>query len=130
AEEPNAVVQLVRPRPEPMAPATTLELVDGLEAHSLSGRGRLLPDDHGQRDHKRYVHCEVVVVGAGRAGLAAALAAGRRGDRAVLVDDQPELGGSLLGARHLFDEVRAAAEELSRLPEVRVLTRTSAVGVY
>src|SRR5207237_1167068 len=89
-----------------------------------------LPDNPEQRDDKRYVQCEVVVVGAGRAGLAAALEAGRRGDRVVLVDDQPELGGSLLGTRHALDEVRAPAEELSTLPEVRVLTRTSAVGVY
>jgi sarcosine oxidase subunit alpha len=129
-EEPNALVQVVRPRPEPMLVATTVELVGGLEANGLSGRGRLVPDDPRRRDDKRYVHCDLLVVGAGTAGLAATLEAGRRGERVILVDDQPELGGSLLGTRDPLDQVRSAAEELSSLPEVRVLTRTSAAGAY
>ncbi len=43
--------------------------------------------------------CDVMVVGGGPAGLAAALAAGRAGARVVLVDEQSELGGSLLSER-------------------------------
>src|ERR1700722_9966033 len=41
-------------------------------------------------------HCEVAVVGAGPAGLAAALAAARAGARVILFDEQGEFGGSLL----------------------------------
>ena len=46
-------------------------------------------------DHyeKMNAHCEVLVVGGGPAGLAAALAAGSTGARVILVDDQPEFGG-------------------------------------
>ena len=44
----------------------------------------------------RYAHCDVLVVGAGPAGLAAALAAARSGARVILCDEQAELGGSLL----------------------------------
>ncbi len=41
AEEPNALVQIEAPFPEPMLTATTVELYDGLVARGLSGRGRL-----------------------------------------------------------------------------------------
>ena len=44
----------------------------------------------------RFAHCDVLVVGGGPAGLAAALAAGRSGAKVILVDEQSELGGSLL----------------------------------
>ena len=91
-EEPNALVQVVRPRPEPMAVATAVELVGGLEAYGLSGRGRLVRDDPARRDDRRYAHCEVLVVGAGPAGLAAALEAGRRGERVVLIDEHGAAG--------------------------------------
>ena len=44
-------------------------------------------------------HYDVAVIGAGPAGLEAALAAARRGAEVLLVDDGPELGGSLNYAR-------------------------------
>ena len=43
-----------------------------------------------------YAHCDVLVIGAGPAGLAAALAASASGARVMLCDEQAELGGSLL----------------------------------
>ncbi|MEZ5825390.1 MAG: FAD-dependent oxidoreductase [Geminicoccaceae bacterium] len=45
----------------------------------------------------RHAHCDLLVVGAGPAGLAAALAAGRKGERVILVDENSALGGSVLG---------------------------------
>ena len=51
------------------------------------------PDRYAQR----YAHCDVLVVGAGPAGLAAALAAARSGARVILCDESCEFGGSLLG---------------------------------
>ena len=44
---------------------------------------------------KRYGHCDVLVVGGGPAGLAAALSASRAGARVMLVDENAELGGAL-----------------------------------
>src|SRR5439155_21957253 len=94
-EEPNALVQVGR---EPMLRATQVELVDGLEAIGLNGRGRLSSEPDASRYDNVYAHCEVLVIGGGRAGITAALEAGRTGDRVILVDEQAELGGRLLGA--------------------------------
>ena len=45
---------------------------------------------------RTFDHCDVLIVGAGPAGLAAALAASQSGARVVLCDENPALGGSLL----------------------------------
>jgi sarcosine oxidase subunit alpha len=88
------------------------------------------------RYDKMNTHCDVLVVGAGPAGLAAALAAGRTGARVMLVDENGECGGSLLssretiGGRPAVEWVRNTVEELQGLPEVRVLPRTIAYGNY
>ncbi|MEM8663364.1 MAG: 2Fe-2S iron-sulfur cluster-binding protein, partial [Pseudomonadota bacterium] len=83
----------------------------------------------------RYHHCDILVVGAGPAGLAAALAAGRAGAHVLLVDEHAELGGALLSApgaiidgTPAWDFLAATRDTLRALPNVRVLTRTSATG--
>ncbi|GAA4524753.1 2Fe-2S iron-sulfur cluster-binding protein [Amycolatopsis samaneae] len=136
AEEPNALVQLEKPFPEPMLTATTVELREGLVARGLPGQGRLADEPDPARYDHQHVHCDVLVVGAGPAGLTAALAAARTGARVVLVDERPEAGGSLLGSNELLDHrparewIRGVAEELRSLPEVLVLERTTAFGAY
>ncbi|UKD57209.1 2Fe-2S iron-sulfur cluster-binding protein [Amycolatopsis sp. FU40] len=135
-EEPNAVVQLEKPFPEPMQTATTVELYDGLVARSLSGQGRLATEPDPARYDAKHLHCDVLVVGAGPAGLVAARTAARAGARVVLVDDQPEPGGSLLGSNEYVDLkpavewARAIADELRATPDVEVLDRTTAFGAY
>ncbi|WP_243793622.1 FAD-dependent oxidoreductase [Saccharopolyspora gloriosae] len=132
--EPNALVQVLD-APEPMVPATEVELRDGLAALSLSGVGRADPGGE-QRCEKRYRHADVVVIGAGPAGLAAALAAGRGGARVFLVERHRELGGALLDGDERIDGapgvewVARAASELAALPETRVLTRATVAGHY
>ncbi|MET9512741.1 sarcosine oxidase subunit alpha family protein [Streptomyces flavidovirens] len=130
-EEPNALLRLNGPCAEGMLPATTVELYDGLSATTLSGRGRLdLTADPAVYD-KKFVHTDVLVVGAGPAGLAAAAAAAGSGARVILLDDQPEPGGSLLSGTPTdlkwVADVRAA---LDAAPEVVVLQRTTAFGSY
>ena len=134
-EEPNALVQVGN---ETMLRATQVDLVDGLEAIGLNGRGRLLPDSPfpsgggqggGLRFDKTYAHCEVLVIGGGRAGITAALDAARTGDRVILVDEQVELGGRLLGAGW-SDWLSASIAALESAPDVRVLTRATAFGHY
>ena len=84
-------------------------------------------------------HCELLVVGGGPAGLAAAHAAARGGIRVILTEETPQLGGRLLSLRAdaaAVDGRPAAAwiaavrADLERRPEVTVLTRTSAFGYY
>jgi sarcosine oxidase subunit alpha len=98
------------------------------------GRAAGLPDpDHYE---KAYLFCDVLVIGAGPAGLATALAAGRSGARVVLCDESFELGGSLLSERREIDGAPADAwlasvsAELASLPEVRLMPRTTVFGVY
>ncbi|MER7837008.1 sarcosine oxidase subunit alpha family protein [Streptomyces sp. NPDC096040] len=123
-EEPNALLQVGRSCSEGMLPATTVELYDGLSATTLSGMGRLDPTPDSAVYDKKYVHTDVLVVGAGPAGLAAAAAAAGSGARVILVDDQPEPGGSLFSRGA---EVRAA---LDASPEAVVLQRATVFGSY
>ncbi|MGW5425092.1 sarcosine oxidase subunit delta family protein [Streptomyces sp. NPDC003943] len=129
-EEPNAVVQIEAPFPEPMLPATTVELYDGLVASSLPGQGRLATEPDPARYDAVHAHCDLLVVGAGPAGLAAAAAAARSGARVILADDQPEPGGSLLGTGEHLDWVETTRAQLEAAPEVRVLRRTTVFGHY
>nr|WP_100547276.1 MULTISPECIES: sarcosine oxidase subunit alpha [unclassified Pseudomonas] len=81
-------------------------------------------------------YCDVLVVGAGPAGLAAALAAGRSGARVILADEQEEFGGSLLDTRETLDGkpaadwVAQAIAELKTLPEVTLLSRATVNGYH
>jgi sarcosine oxidase subunit alpha len=102
----------------------------------MAGMGRTAvepdPDHYGHM----HVHCDVLVIGSGPAGLMAARAAGRWGARVILCEDNQALGGSLLGDRTTIDGkpgidwVRAVESELAGMPELRVLTRTTAFGYY
>jgi sarcosine oxidase subunit alpha len=135
-EDANAVVQLEKPFPEPMLTATAVELFDGLVARGLPGQGRLATEPDPARYDAKHVHCDVLVVGAGPAGLTAAQTAARAGARVVLVDDQPEPGGSLLGSgeyiglKPAVEWARTVAAKLRDTPDVLVLERTTAFGAY
>src|SRR5918911_5170314 len=96
AEDPSSLVQIEEPFPEPMLLATTVELFDGLAAHGLPGQGRLADVPDSARYDAVHSHVDVLVVGAGPTGLAAALTAARARAPVALVDEQSEAGGSLL----------------------------------
>ncbi|MCB1435246.1 MAG: (2Fe-2S)-binding protein, partial [Alphaproteobacteria bacterium] len=53
--------------------------------------------DQPDPDHYagRFAHCDILIVGGGAAGLAAALAAAESGLRVIIADEQAELGGAL-----------------------------------
>ncbi|MDR5824255.1 sarcosine oxidase subunit alpha family protein [Caballeronia sp. LZ043] len=86
------------------------------------------------RYDKCFAHCDVLVIGGGPSGLAAAHAAGLSGARVILVDDQRELGGSLLSCRAEIDGkpalqwVQKVEAELRRMPDVKILSRSTAFG--
>jgi sarcosine oxidase, subunit alpha len=88
------------------------------------------------RYDERHEHCDVLVIGGGPSGLAAAVAAVRTGSRVVLAEERPLLGGALhsdevqIDNRPALDWVEATAAELRSSATARVLTRTTAFGAY
>ena len=92
------------------------------------GNAPSLPDVDSYQH--RGAFCDVLVVGSGPAGLAAAQAAAAAGERVMLVEQDAQLGGSLLYAatpdRRLIAATRTAVEGAGG----RVLTRTTALGLW
>jgi len=101
-----------------------------------AGLGVTPRDPDPDRYEKRHAHCDVLVVGGGPAGLAAALAAGRTGARVILADETAALGGQLkrervvIDGRPALDWVGHTVRELQDLPEVMPLLRTTVFGYY
>lgn len=81
-------------------------------------------------------HCDVLVVGAGPAGLSAAREAAKTGARVIIADEQNEMGGSLLAATETIDGkpaadwVAAIVAELQACDNVELLLRSTVFGYY
>ena len=80
---------------------------------------------------KRFAHCDVLVVGSGPAGIAAARAATQTGARTWLVESQPQVGGSLLYREARIDDqdnatwLQNSLRELQQRPNFTLKTRTT-----
>jgi sarcosine oxidase subunit alpha len=102
----------------------------------IAGLGRAPSGPDPDEYDKMHVHCDVLVVGAGAAGLAAALVAGRAGARVIIADEQAEFGGALLGGnteiegKPALEWVERALTELSASEQVRTLPRSTVTGYY
>ncbi|MFC6489286.1 sarcosine oxidase subunit alpha [Nitratireductor sp. GCM10026969] len=103
---------------------------------SAAGLGKAPREEDPDAYASRYLHTDVLVIGAGPSGIAAARAAAKAGAKVVLVDENAEMGGSLLSDPQLRIDGSAAWEWLEeRLSElralgVRLMTRTTAIGYY
>lgn len=101
-----------------------------------AGLGRLSGRDDPDVYDKGFLHCDILVIGAGPAGLMAALAAGRAGARVILADEDFVMGGRLNAETHEIagGDARSWAlgilAELESLPTVRLMTRTTVYGAY
>lgn len=101
-----------------------------------AGLGQLsqMPDpdiyDHG------FLHCDLLVIGAGPAGLSAALAAGKSGARIILADEDFKTGGRLNSETYEVegqpgaDWASEVTKQLLSMPNVRLMQRTTIYGAY
>lgn len=101
-----------------------------------AGLGRLSMEEDPDSYDKGFLHCDLLVIGAGPAGLAAALTAGRAGARVILADEDFALGGRLNAETHVLDDAPASAwlaatlGELAAMPNVRLMARTTVIGAF
>jgi sarcosine oxidase subunit alpha len=119
-----------------MWPAALWEkLYEPLIRHA-AGLGRASDDADPDTYEKATAFADVLVIGAGPAGLAAAQAAARTSARVILVDEHAMLGGraiddaSEIGGNPAHEWVKSVEAELSRNPEVKILRRTTVFGTY
>ena len=101
-----------------------------------AGLGRAAREPDPDSYEKAHAFCDVLVIGGGPTGLAAAIAAGRSGARVILCDEDTIVGGRLNAESlevgdapgHAF-AARAMAE-LASMSNVRVMARTTVFGAY
>jgi methylglutamate dehydrogenase subunit C len=102
-------------------------------AAGLGAMSRL--EDPDEYD-KGYLHCDLLIIGAGPAGLMAALTAGRTGARVILADEDFRMGGRLIaetfdvGGMAGAEWAAGAVAELASLANVRLMARTTVVGAF
>ncbi|WP_417605839.1 sarcosine oxidase subunit alpha family protein [Primorskyibacter flagellatus] len=101
-----------------------------------AGLGSLsLQEDPDEYD-KGFLHCDLLIIGGGPAGLAAALRSGRAGAQVILADEDFVFGGRLNAETYEIGDqsgqawTAAAIAELEAMPNVRCMARTSVLGAF
>ncbi|MFU0505386.1 sarcosine oxidase subunit alpha [Pseudaminobacter sp. NGMCC 1.201702] len=109
------------------------------EPNIRAAAGLGVAPDQPDPDHyaSRFEHCDVLVLGGGAAGLAAALAAAETGARVIICDEQAEFGGALrfekgaiINGADGWSWAQETVAKLVSMQNVRVLPRTTAFGYY
>jgi sarcosine oxidase subunit alpha len=111
-----------------MWPAAFWEKVYEPVIRKAAGLGRASYEADPDSYEKCWAHCDLLVIGAGPTGLAAALTAARAGARVLLADENFALGGSLLCKAD--SALQSILDELATLPNVQLLPRTTVIGWY
>ena len=100
-----------------------------------AGLGRAPDAADPDRYLHHHAHCDLLIIGGGAAGLAAALGAMATGARVILCDEQAELGGGLLEEPNVTIDGWPAADWVREVVTtlqgaVTLLPRTTAFGWY
>ncbi|MFT4959432.1 MAG: heterotetrameric sarcosine oxidase alpha subunit [Lentimonas sp.] len=119
-----------------MWPAAFWEKVYEPIIRKAAGLGSLSLQDDPDVYDKGFLHCDLLIIGAGPAGLMAALTAGRSGADVILADEDFRFGGRLnsetfsIGDEAGTDWAMASIAELASLPNVRLMKRTTVIGAF
>ena len=101
-----------------------------------AGLGKLSAQEDPDKYDKGFLHCDLLIIGAGPSGLAAALAAGRAKAQVILADEDFRLGGRLNAETMSVENssgsqwAAEALAELATLDNVRLMPRTTVYGAY
>jgi sarcosine oxidase subunit alpha len=95
-----------------------------------AGLGAATREFDPDRYETKHLFCDVLVIGSGAAGLAAAISAGKTGARVFLAEQDSLLGGGLLSEPEMESWCQARVAELQAMPNVQVATRCMAAGLY
>ena len=104
------------------------------QMRKIAGLGKIHATSTAVPSPKDYSFCDLLVVGAGPAGLAAAVAAAEHGVDVLLVDEQPWLGGSFLwqqtGEASSRKRLATLLDQVESLENLRTRVSTQAAGWY
>ncbi|MFP4326748.1 MAG: sarcosine oxidase subunit alpha family protein [Paracoccaceae bacterium] len=101
-----------------------------------AGLGALSGAANPDRYEKAFAFCDLLVIGAGPAGLMAALTAARAGADVILADEDAVMGGRLnaederVGDMPGHDWAASVVAELAGMDNVRLMPRTTVTGAY
>ena len=101
-----------------------------------AGLGSISFENDPDEYDRGFLYCDLLIIGAGPSGLAAALTAGRAGAQVILADEDYTMGGRLNSERFSFVDQSGAdwavktVAELASLPNVRVMARTTVLGAF
>jgi sarcosine oxidase subunit alpha len=97
---------------------------------AMAGLGTLRRDVETLQLETRHAHCDILVIGAGAAGLAAARAASASGLRVMLADDGTEPGGALRWRGGTIDDQPAAEWAAETAHGFETMHATTVFGAF
>ncbi|MEH6457368.1 MAG: sarcosine oxidase subunit alpha family protein [Cocleimonas sp.] len=101
-----------------------------------AGLGELSKLDDPDIYDKGFLHCDILIIGAGPSGLSAALAAGQAGSRVILADEDFQMGGRLNSETYEVagmagsEWVSNTIDALAAMDNVRLMKRTTVIGAF